>query len=530
VSVHHQPTLGATETIKSKRAFEIQALGCGNVLEKFRTDNGIFTSKLWLDSLLSANQFQSLSGVGAHHQNGVAERAIQTVTLMARAMLLHMAIHWPDQFSEDLWPFALDYAAFLHNHIPKRGQGLAPIELFCGTRLHCSYLRRARVFGCPSFVLDPKLQDGKKLPKWKPRSRQGQFLGFSSSHSTSVSLILNVQTGSISPQFHVVFDEKFTTVSSGPVATDRHEAILDLLQQPDTRENILDDIWDPTDDGPAPELSDEWLTSDEISEKEARIRSHLRNQRKQHEPGLDPSPAPLAVPPQFGDSLPSFDPDTSRSGELTDQPESGESSFDTTPAPGEPTTLESGEPLVHDSLPSDNSSTSLPVNDVRGDPVHPSTTPPLRRSSRTRTPTDKFLNPLDSSTLDFRRKHVLFADTPSLSFPNDLTLQTIHQAKWSADVSSDPCLQPFQHLLNVTVDPFTMATYVLHPLLFKSQIDALDNPRYREVASLDHEDPESHLWKEAMNKELQQLHDKGTYEIVARDTVQGKIIPTTWVF
>lgn len=38
VSVHHQPTLGATDTIKSKRSFEIQSLGCGNVLEKFRTD------------------------------------------------------------------------------------------------------------------------------------------------------------------------------------------------------------------------------------------------------------------------------------------------------------------------------------------------------------------------------------------------------------------------------------------------------------------------------------------------------------
>jgi hypothetical protein len=218
VLVHPQPTLGATETLKSKRAFKIH----------------IFTSKLWTDSLLSANQSQSLSDVGAHHQNGVAERAIQTMPLMARSMLLHMAIYWPDQFSEDLWPLALDYAALLHNHVPKRGQGLAPIEHFCGTRLNCSYLRRARVFGCPSFVLDPKLQDGKKLPKWKPRSRQGQFLGFSADHSTSVSLILNIQTGSISPQFHVVFDEKFTTVSSSHSVTNCHKSILNLLQQSDS--------------------------------------------------------------------------------------------------------------------------------------------------------------------------------------------------------------------------------------------------------------------------------------------------------
>jgi hypothetical protein len=530
VSVHHQPTLGATETIKSKRAFEIQALGCGNVLEKFRTDNGIFTSKLWLDSLMSANQFQSLSGVGAHHQNGVAERAIQTVTLMARSMLLHMALHWPDQFSEDLWPFALDYSAFIHNHMPKRSQGLAPIELFCGTRLNCSYLRRARVFGCPSFVLDPKLQDGKKLPKWKPRSRQGQFLGFSSSHSTSVSLILNIQTGSISPQFHVVFDEKFTTVSSGHVVSDRHEAILDLLRQPGSRENLLDDIWDPLEDGPAPELSDEWLNPNEISAKESRLRNHLRDHRDRHRFDSDSPPlvdlSPLNSSPTLSDT------NTPSSGELTtDTPHWGESPSAATPASGESTTLEWGEPLFDDSSHTDDPSpvpTSVDTPSV--DPVDPSPTPALRRSSRTRTPTDKFLNPLDSSNLDFRRKHVLFADIPALSFPNDLTLQTIHAANWNDDVYQDPCLQPFQHLLNVTVDPFTMETYVLHPLLFKSQVDALDNPRYRDVASLDHEDPESQLWKEAMNKELQQLHDKGTYEIVAKDTVQGKIIPTTWVF
>jgi hypothetical protein len=525
VSVHHQPTLGATETLKSKRAFEIQALGCGNTVDKFRTDNGIFTSKLWTDSLLSANQSQSLSGVGAHHQNGVAERAIQTVTLMARSMLLHMAIHWPDQFSEDLWPMALAYAAFLHNHIPKRSQGLAPIELFCGTRLNCSYLRRARVFGCPSFVLDPKLQDGKKLPKWKPRSRQGQFLGFSPDHSTSVSLILNVQTGSISPQFHVVFDEKFTTVSSSHSITDRHESILDLLRQPGSRENLLDDIWDPLNDGPAPELADEWLSADEISEKESRVRRHLRDLRNQHRPDTPPSPLSNFDKPDSSDL------DTTDNTPLSGEPEPDDFDLDASfpddvLEPVEPTLLDSGEPLpasIPALVPSPSSTPSV-------DLIGSSPPPLLRRSSRRRTPPNRLHNPIDSRTMDFRRKHVLFADTPSLSFPTNLTLQTIHQVNWNDDVYSDPCIQPFQHLLNVTVDPFTMETYVLHPLLFKSQIDALDNPRYREVASLDHEDPESQLWKEAMNKELQQLHDKGTYEIVAKATIEGKIIPTTWVF
>jgi len=40
------------------------------------------------------------------------------------------------------------------------------------------------------------------------------YLGFSSEHSTSVGLILNLTTGSTSPQFHVVFDNLFSTVPS----------------------------------------------------------------------------------------------------------------------------------------------------------------------------------------------------------------------------------------------------------------------------------------------------------------------------
>jgi hypothetical protein len=40
------------------------------------------------------------------------------------------------------------------------------------------------------------------------------FLGFSSKHSSTVGLILNIATGHVSPQYHVVHDEKFSTVTS----------------------------------------------------------------------------------------------------------------------------------------------------------------------------------------------------------------------------------------------------------------------------------------------------------------------------
>ena len=97
--------------------------------------------------------------------------------------------------------------------MPHTRHNLAPIELFTGTRFtNYDHIKRAHVFGCPTFVLDPKLQDHKKLPKWTPRARRGQFLGFSKAHSSTVGLILNPVTGNISPQYHLVHDDLFATV------------------------------------------------------------------------------------------------------------------------------------------------------------------------------------------------------------------------------------------------------------------------------------------------------------------------------
>ena len=62
------------------------------------------------------------------------------------------------------------------------------------------------------YVLDPKLQDGHKLLKWDKRSRCGMYLGASPTHHDTVGRILNFDTGYITPQYHVIYDELFTTV------------------------------------------------------------------------------------------------------------------------------------------------------------------------------------------------------------------------------------------------------------------------------------------------------------------------------
>jgi hypothetical protein len=55
-----------------------------------------FDSNEFEADLVPKGQDITFSGVGADHQNGIAERAIQTVTQWARLMLFHQALHWPE--------------------------------------------------------------------------------------------------------------------------------------------------------------------------------------------------------------------------------------------------------------------------------------------------------------------------------------------------------------------------------------------------------------------------------------------------
>jgi hypothetical protein len=127
-------------------------------------------------------------------------------------MLIHAILHWPDIIQESLWPFAVKLAIDIHNSTPTPS-GLCPLEIFSGHKnIHPNNRSNFHTFGCPIFVLDPSLRQNHKIPKWKPRSRVGVYLGQSSEHASSVPLVLSTTTDLVSPQFHVVFDDKFSTV------------------------------------------------------------------------------------------------------------------------------------------------------------------------------------------------------------------------------------------------------------------------------------------------------------------------------
>ncbi len=183
---------------------------------KYTTDNGSFGARKFVHELSSKGQEVKYCGVGAHHQNGTAERSIRTVSNMARVMLIHASLRWPDAADASLWPIAVDYAVHVYNKMPNPKSGQSPLHISTGTLVPRYSIKDLHVWGYPCYVLDPKLQNGQKLPRWQPKSCRAIFVGISPNHSNNVPLVLNLKTGHISPQFHVIFDDYFTTVMSIP--------------------------------------------------------------------------------------------------------------------------------------------------------------------------------------------------------------------------------------------------------------------------------------------------------------------------
>ena len=80
-------------------------------------------------------------------------------------------------------------------------------------------------------------------------------MGFSKMNSTQVGLVLNLLTGSILPQYYVVFYDMFSTVMSS-TATDP-EICIRLVTPRKSRIQVM--LYQEDD----PELDDEWLTDNE---------------------------------------------------------------------------------------------------------------------------------------------------------------------------------------------------------------------------------------------------------------------------
>jgi hypothetical protein len=257
IQVRNQVVYSAVETFRSKQSYEQFALRHGVIVPNYLTGSGAFKANKFVKIINETQQRLHFCGTNAHHQNGVAERVIQTVSNLARAMILHASIHFKDGVDASLWLMAVQYVVHVYNNT-HGDNAICPADIFIvGTvPRHC--LRDIHFWGSPVYVLDPKLQQGKKLPRWQPRSRRGMFLGLIQEHSSEVPQVLNFSTGWITTQYHVVFDDLFTTVPS----------IYREHEPPSHWDELCMDeaVHIPVENEPE-FLQDDWLTPGEIERK-----------------------------------------------------------------------------------------------------------------------------------------------------------------------------------------------------------------------------------------------------------------------
>ena len=84
--------------------------------------------------------------------------------------------------SSALWSYALHSSNKVHNSTQLKQGGRSPIELLSGMEVSPK-LKHFHAFGCPVYALDPNLQSGFAIPKWKARSHLGVYLGPSPNHA-----------------------------------------------------------------------------------------------------------------------------------------------------------------------------------------------------------------------------------------------------------------------------------------------------------------------------------------------------------
>jgi transposase InsO family protein len=489
IAVHHQVSLGAADTIKSKLLFERNAFEDGVVVQAYHTDNGIFSSKEFLGELVSKGQNIRFSGSGAAHQNGVAERGIRTVVGMARTMMLHAALRYGDRvITQDLWPQAMDHAVWLYNRMPRTDTGLSPEEMWTrSTAMNVAdVLANCHVWGCPVFVLEPKLRkSGVKIPKWNPRSRQGVNVGFSRLHSSLVALVLNTTTNTITTQFHVVFDDAFTTV---PHNGDLNlKAYQDLIMTPRLQEATFENAHlrvtlDPTD---SPELDDEWYDADTraLRDLERRRRVVAAYQREPSAIANKPSIAQPPVPPMHTSVQPTPGPSMPVSS----------SASPVTPSPRK-TLLFDLDPVTQ---PSPSVSQPTPIE--------------IRRSSRDKSAPQRLQLDMGAAS---KWKSDMVVNIASV----------IKQGEWSAAETEQ------LHALLIELDQDEAVYNPIHAMAAVRRGNSRkarnpDSPSVWEALSSD--DAES--WFEAMRSEMDSLCRRNTWTIVPRSSAGDRdVIPGTW--
>lgn len=159
-----------------------------------QSDNdGVFRSHAFTKWCGDCGIAQQFSAPHTQQQNGVAERAWNTLVDTARSLLASSGL------GKQFWGLALRHAANVRNLVPTSAKDAAvPFELLTGKPADISGLRK---FGCPAFVHVER----ESRRKWDNKARRGVYVGFSLQSKTD--LVYFANTNTIVESMHCDFDE-----------------------------------------------------------------------------------------------------------------------------------------------------------------------------------------------------------------------------------------------------------------------------------------------------------------------------------
>ena len=147
-----------------------------------------------------------------HSRIRAQHRSFIIISILIHLLTPSPHVSLPHGTNMEIEQYALRTANEVRNATPMDNQTKTPMELFTQVEI-APKLKHFHTFGCPTYILDNKLQGNQAIQKWQARSRLGIYLGPSPNHSRSISLILNPRTGHTLPQYHVKHDDFFETVN-----------------------------------------------------------------------------------------------------------------------------------------------------------------------------------------------------------------------------------------------------------------------------------------------------------------------------
>ena len=99
-------------------------------VQHYHYNSDPFAENMFSNDVVKQKQTISFCGANAHHQNGLAEKAIHNLQEQARTILLHIQSRWPHVIHTSLWSYAMKTAYYVSNILPSPGSIQSQVENF----------------------------------------------------------------------------------------------------------------------------------------------------------------------------------------------------------------------------------------------------------------------------------------------------------------------------------------------------------------------------------------------------------------